>query len=179
MIVQTKNNKTVAFRRLTTNDFEQLNKYLNNLSEATLKRFGPHRFDRQSVIDFYTSSNDHWGFIAQDLDTENIVAYAIVKKGHIQKDALRLQALGLALDTATDCTFAPSVTDDWQGFGVGNQLFAFVLDNIKNAGLKRMILWGGVEADNHKAVNYYVRNGFELTGKFWRNGDNYDMVLNI
>lgn len=40
-----------------------------------------------------------------------------------------------------------------------------------------MLLWGGVQATNERAIRYYTRNGFEPVGRFWHNGkDNLDRV---
>jgi hypothetical protein len=43
----------------------------------------------------------------------------------------------------------------------------------------RIILWGGVQVENKKAVGYYLKNGFSILGQFEYNGANYDMVLDI
>jgi ribosomal protein S18 acetylase RimI-like enzyme len=90
-----------------------------------------------------------------------------------------LQSYGINPDSNTDCTFAPSVADEWQGIGIGNALFQFILTEIKELGIKRIILWGGVQADNDRAKNYYNKNGFKTLGQFEYNGLNYDMILNI
>lgn len=44
-------------------------------------------------------------------------------------------------------------------------------------GTKRIILWGGVQAGNEKAVSYYLKHGFRTVGQFEHNGNNYDMIL--
>ena len=36
-------------------------------------------------------------------------------------------------------------------------MFLFILDDLKANGIKRVILWGGVQADNDKAVNFYLK----------------------
>ena len=93
------------------------------------KRFGPHKFDRQSIIDFY-DFNTNLGYIAHTVDTKEIIAYSIIKIGYLEHDSIRLQSYGLTLDNKTDCTFAPSVTDLWQSCGIGNQLFHFILSDL-------------------------------------------------
>jgi RimJ/RimL family protein N-acetyltransferase len=42
----------------------------------------------------------------------------------------------------------------------------FALDIARRFGKRRMILWGGVLADNHRAIRYYEKNGFRLLGRF-------------
>jgi len=179
MIIQTKNNRQVLLRRLISDDFDKLFDYLQRLSPETKKRFGPHMFDKESIIDFYENSNKHSGYIAQDTETLEIIAYSIIKVGYLESDSFRLRSYGLTPDNKTDCTFAPSVADLWQSLGVGNSLFSFILSDLKANEIKRIILWGGVQCDNYKAVNYYLKNGFSTLGQFEYNGQNYDMILEI
>jgi diamine N-acetyltransferase len=179
MLIETRNNKQVLLRRINETDFDNLYTYLQLLSDVTKNRFGPHKFDRQTITDLFRNNN-HWGFIAVDVSSNKIVAYAIVKLGYLEHDSHRLQSYGLQLNHDTECTFAPSVAEDWQSSGLGNQLFQFVLSALKaKTGVKRMILWGGVQTTNEKAVNYYQRNGFKILGTFHYNVHNYDMVLDV
>jgi len=107
------------------------------------------------------------------------VAFSIIKRGYLEHDGYRLQSYGFVPDAITDCTFAPSVADHWQSLGVGNSLFHFLLADLKASGIKRIILWGGVQSDNQKAVNYYLKNGFIKLGQFEHNGLNDDMILEV
>ena len=179
MLIASKDNRQVYLRKLKSKDFDKLFIYLQHLSEDTKKRFGPHLFDRRSIIDVYSNTYVYSGYIAIDIASEEIIAYAIIKIGYLEHDALRLQSYGVMLSNKTDCVFAPSVADAWQGYGVGNSLFQFILYDLKATDVKRVILWGGVQTDNEKAVNYYQRNGFKIVGQFYYNGGNYDMVLDV
>ena len=178
MNVTTKNNRQVILRKLNPGVYDDLSVYLDNLSRETKKRFGPHPFDRNSVIEFY--GNDlHTGYIAQDIETSAIIAYSIIKIGFLEHDAFRLQSYGLNLDGKTEATFAPSVADNWQSQGIGNALFQYILSDLKRLEIRRIILWGGVQADNLRAVNYYRKHGFQTLGEFHYNGLNLDMALQI
>ncbi len=178
MQIEAKNNRQVFLRRLSTNDLDNLIDYLQNLSVETKKRFGPHNFDKQSVIEFY-DFNANLGYVAQTVDTKEIIAYSIIKIGYLEHDAIRLQSYGMTLDIITDCTFAPSVADLWQSCGIGNNLFRFILSDLTTMKIERIILWGGVQMDNEIAVNFYRKNGFKTIGQFAYNGDNYDMIYDI
>ena len=46
-----------------------------------------------------------------------------------------------------------------------------------DVGFRRTGLWGGVQCNNEKAVNFYLKHGFRILGQFEYNGWNYDMVL--
>ena len=179
MIVQAKNGRQVLLKPVQSNEYDKLTYYLQHLQPETTRRFGPHSFDRETIGGLFENTESYLGYIALDMDSDEVVAYSIVKKGFLEHDSLRLRSYGLTLDAKTDCTFAPSVADAWQSLGVGNSLFQFVLSDLQTLGLKRIILWGGVQCSNTRAVNYYIKNGFTTLGQFEYNGDNYDMVLNV
>ncbi len=177
MIIESKKNVQVNFRRLCLEDLENLFDYLQRLSADTKKKFGPHPFDKQTIIDFYKNTNQHLGYVAEVFLTKEIIAYFIIKIGFLEHDRFRLQSYGLILDNSTDSTFAPSVSDLWQSYGIGNELLNFIKSDLKAKGITRIILWGGVQSENEKALNYYKRNGFKELGEFENNGHNYDMIL--
>ncbi len=179
MIIRAKNNKQVLVRRLNYDDFDKLVIYLSKLSPETVSRFGPHDFDKKAILTMYENCSNHKGYIAQDAETSEIIAYSIIKLGYIEHDSSRLQSYGINPDDTTDCTFAPSVADKWQSQGVGNSLFNFMLLDLKAKRIKRIVLWGGVQSNNTRAVNYYIKNGFRKLGEFQHNGSNYDMVLEL
>ena len=179
MFAETKNNIRLILRQLQSSDFTQLLQYLNNLSTETRSRFGPHAFTMEAIEAVYNSGENFTGYIAIEENSGNMIAYAIVKKGFLQHDRERLQHYGMQLSNETDCTFAPSVADDWQGHGVGQQLFNCILADISARGITRIILWGGVQSSNQKAVQYYQKNGFTVLGTFEYNGQNSDMACTI
>jgi ribosomal protein S18 acetylase RimI-like enzyme len=179
MIIKAKNNRQVLLRKLIPEDIDKLCAYLQHLRPDTTKRYGPHKFDKQSVTELYQDGGNHTAYIALDIETFEIIAYSVIKAGYLEHDGYRLQSYGLIPDNTTDCTFAPSVADQWQSLGVGNSLFHFMLADLKEKGMKRIILWGGVQSDNQKAVYYYLKNGFRKVGQFEHNGPNDDMILEI
>ena len=167
------------YRQLTVTDFENLLQYLQELSPASKKRFGPHTFDLHTLRKMYENADDHIGYIAVEENTEKIIAYAILKKGYMEHDSQRLNSHGIQPDHQTDCTYAPSVADQWQGRGIGTGLFKYILSDIEKMPFRRIILWGGVQADNERAVRYYQYNGFTILGEFPYNGKNFDMIYNL
>ena len=176
--IQTKDTKHFKIRKFLLSDCENLCSYYNRLSDETRNRFGPHPFDKQSIVDIYNNPLN-FGYLAIDNQTDEIVAYAIVRIGFLEHDRNRLESYGLILDPETDATFAPSVADEWQSCGIGNRLFNFIMDDLKSKGIQRIILWGGVQCTNGKAVNYYKKNNFRILGEFEYHGANYDMILDL
>jgi len=119
------------------------------------------------------------GYVGIDAETKEIVAYFIIKTGYLEHDGHRLQSYDIELNAINDCTLAPSVADEWQSCGLGKQLFQFIISELRKKGIKRIILWGGVQMDNEKAIHFYKRNKFKTVGQFSHNGENYDMVLSL
>ena len=179
MIVELKNNKKVLLRQLAPADIDAVAYYLQQLSPASRSRFGPHEYNRDAMVYFYHPANNNTGYLAVDVESGGVVAYAIIKKGCLYDDGLRLQAYGLVLSEAGDCTFAPSVADAWQSCGVGKSMYSFILAQLKTQGFTRVILWAGVQATNSKAISFYNSVGFYRLGQFEHNGLNYDMVSDI
>jgi diamine N-acetyltransferase len=171
------NNHPLSLRRLLPSDIAALAQYGQQMSDATRSRFAPHPFDNETLRAMYADGQMYRGYVAIEPDTVNIVAYAVVKLGYLEHDAPRLQGYGLSLHHATDATFAPSVADAWQGKGIGKCLLQLIKDELKDTAINRLILWGGVQANNEQAVQYYRRQGFVNLGSFEYNGTNYDMVL--
>lgn len=176
MTVYTKQNKPVLLRRYTDDDFEHLLIYLHHLSPNTAKRFQPHSYHKEEVNIFHTNP-EHEAWIAVDPPTNKIIAYTVLKRGYLHHDYPRLQQYGVPIFYEHCYTVAPSVTDEWQSTGVGQLLFDYVLAEIKSRNVKQVILWGGVQIDNIKAVRFYQKNGFRSLGHFQYNGLNEDMIL--
>jgi GNAT superfamily N-acetyltransferase len=176
MITTSVNNQTLLIRRLTASDLDKLCSYLSGLSQETKKRFGPHSFDRDTLAELFGNPMKYSGFIALQEATLSIIAYSVIKKGFLDHDRPRLESYGLKLDASQDATFAPSVADSWQGQGVGSRLFAFMTSCLQAEQIKRIILWGGVQCDNQKAVSYYRKLGFTVLGQFQYYGQNFDMI---
>lgn len=176
MQFSTKDNSAILIRKLEATDWDALVDYLQSLSTDTKKRFGPHLFDKQSIVAFYADTTVT-GYIAVDTIRARIIAYAITKTGYLTHDADRLSSYGLLLNSHTDATYAPSVADAWQGKGIAKQILDMILADLKQQSINRIILWGGVQADNNKAILFYRKNGFITLGAFNYNGLNYDMIL--
>lgn len=173
------NNIEVQLRKVRPEDVHPLAEYLSLLGPVTRIRFGPHGFDPDDLSSVYGPPSLYTGYIALEKQTQRIIAYAVVKKGFLAHDTHRLQSYGLILSEETDATFAPSVADDWQGRGLGVALFNYIKSDLSQQSIRRIILWGGVQASNAHAVGYYQKLGFTTLGAFEYQGSNFDMMLTI
>lgn len=178
MLAQTKQNKQVQIRLLNNSDFDRLMHYLHSLHAATVQRFQPHSFEPQEVLSFYQQQGTE-ACVAIDTATDEMVGYAVLKKGLLPHDVPRLQQYGYPLQYDAAYTFAPSVKDDWQSTGVGQLMMNMVLTEMRNRQVRQLVLWGGVQVSNERAVHFYRKNGFRLLGCFEYNGMNEDMLLEL
>jgi diamine N-acetyltransferase len=178
MQVQVKNGQQIILQTFTLQDITLLHQYLQQLSSTSKNRFGPHPFDVQTLYEFYNNPM-HKGFVAKAVSTNTIIGYAIIKIGVVQHDKNRLEKYGLEINDYSDCSYAPSVADNWQDMGVGKKIFSFACYYLQQQKINRIFLWGGVQQSNTLAINYYQKNGFSTLGIFAYNGYNIDMMACI
>jgi diamine N-acetyltransferase len=175
-----KNNARINIRLLQKEDEELLFNYFNQLSTESKSRFAPHLFDRETVMYLVKSTNDISRYIALD-EQQEIIAYMLIKNGMNEGEKYRLTQNNIPFDEALFCTFAPSVANAWQSSGLGSAMFGILENDIRNnTPYKFIILWGGVQASNEKAIRFYKKQGFQQVGSFWYDGmDNFDMIKNL
>lgn len=174
-----RNGSNITMRLLKQQDAESLYNYLNTLSAESRSRFGPHAFDKETVNNICNNLNDDTQrFVA--LTGETIVSYMLFKKGMITEDAKRYTQYHMFFDEQTTVTYAPSVADEFQNTGLGSKMFQLILETLTQQHYQKIILWGGVQATNARAVHFYLKHGFTSIANFWYdNKDNIDMVLSV
>ncbi len=165
-----------SIAKIEDKDIDQLERYLLKLSQTTRGYFGPHAFNNEALRAFFLDKSNQ-GFIA--IENGKIIAYAIVKKGILDHERQRLAAYGLLLNTEKDATFAPSVADDWQGKGIGRQMFTYIVEVLSATPINRIVLWGGVQTANERAIKFYQNLGFQTLGHFEYHGWNADMIFHL
>jgi len=177
-----KNGKIVFFKQLEADDNTKLYNYLSALSEDTKKRFGPHNFDLNTVNSICENikTDNIKRFVALDDRQEKIIAYSLIKIGLIEEDIQRYNTYNINLNPTMDVTYAPSVADEYQSCGLGSALFNYIINEVAPLKKRFMVLWGGVQATNTRAVNYYIKHGFIKVAEFSNHhGLNFDMYKNL
>ena len=170
----------VYFRPLLADQTAELGAYFTGLSQATRGVYGPHPFDQETADGFCSALDSAHTLRMLAWIEEKIVAYFVVELGVRAGDRRRYDALGLALQDETDCTLAPSVADAYQSQGLGSLMMQHLLGLLPRLGRQRMLLWGGVRADNPRAVHFYTKFGFRRVGDFEAGGtNNYDMIADL
>ena len=170
----------LSARVLLSSDGEGLGRYFAGLSQAIRGVYGPHPLTYEEGLKLCGAIDyvDTLRFVA--LAGAQIVAYFILVLYSLDSDGERYAGYGASLDAATDCTLAPSVADAWLERGLGSALFPHVSRVARRLGFARMVLMGGVRADNPRAVHFYEKSGFRRVGDFWAgNTNNHDMVLDL
>ena len=173
-----RNGRYVEVRSLVKDDSEKLFDYFDkHFSKESKSRFGPHPFDKETINVICQQPNgETTRYIAVD-EEKNIVAYMLIKQGMISWDKERYATRDQSYDDNISVTFAPSVADAWQSSGLGSVMNDIIEDDLKKRNIKNIILWGGVQATNEKAVNFYKKLGYQFIASFWHDEkDNYDMV---
>jgi diamine N-acetyltransferase len=175
MLIQI-NTQFIQIRLLKFDDSELLYKYCNGLSDLTKSRFSPHGFNEETIkkICRNISKDNSFRFVAITTDTEQIIGYFIAKNGVSENDKIRFLQNKIHLKAEECCSIAPSVADDYQGSGLGKALFKFMIDYLKEQQKHHLVLLGGVQKENEKAIRFYQKMGFNEVGEFDRNG-----VLNL
>ena len=163
--------ETIVFRPLAPDDDGALADFLQNLSPQT-RRFSTYAsYDLAAAQEMCEAINRYDKLRMVATSGQRIVALFEFSFGLVNDDIKRYQSYGIALDERSDCRFGPCLADNYQDRGLGSQLLPAMLDIAHRFGKQRMILWGGVLADNARAIRYYEKNGFRLLGKFHNDMD--------
>jgi diamine N-acetyltransferase len=171
---------TYALRLLQHADFDTLLRYYNSLSPNTKSSFAPHPFDTNTLLKMFVDQSGLFAaYVALHEPDKEIIAYTVLRRGIPEHDIARYTSYGLQSDEHNDCLLAPSVADAWQGKGLGSLMLEKTLDELRQTSIRRIFLWGGVQAANTKALNFYLKHRFITLGMFEHHGQNLDMMLVI
>lgn len=172
---------TLLARLHLESDAHALGRYFAGLSEATRRVYGPHPFTVEQAREFCREIDySHTLRFVAETSTHELVAYFVLRLGALDSDAKRYATYGHPLAPAAACTLAPSVADAYQEKGLGSALLPVLIDAARRLGRQRMVLWGGVRADNPRAVHFYRKFSFVEYGQFEAGGtNNFDMVLDL
>ena len=173
----------VQLRTLVAADGARLGDYFENLSVATRARFGPHPLDRATADHLCATLDPSQTirFVATLAPDNLIIAYCILMLHVTAHEQARFAQYGLELASTFDCTVAPSVADAYQNQGLGVPLMKHVIECARQLGRRSVVLLGGVQITNERAVHVYQGLGFRTMGTFEYPGGcwNADMRLEL
>lgn len=157
-----------VLRPLLPGDVDGLAEFLAVLSPAT-RRFSTFvSYDRAMAAELCDSINryDKLRFVVELPATKLLVGLIEFSFDLPMGDLQRYAAYGVPLDASGDCRFGPTFADVYQNQGLGSRVFPHVVDIARRFGKIRIILWGGVLADNGRALRFYAKQGFQPVGTF-------------
>lgn len=166
-------------RPIKEGDVPHLIKYFGGLSASTKSYYGPHTFDEPTLSAICDENHEgHRAFVT--MHAGQVVGYAVVKKGYTKGEQYRFPKYDIDMDTEHYYLFAPSIADAYQSKGVGSTMLVFIERHLRKIGGTHLILWGGVQMRNARAIRYYEKNGFVKLGQFHHEGlDNWDMAKTL
>ncbi|MGW0708713.1 N-acetyltransferase family protein [Streptomyces sp. NPDC002643] len=169
-------------RPLTHTDTARLATFLEGLSAESRRLSTFDGYDLAAAQDLCDAiaRYDKLRLVLDEVPSGRIVGLLELSLDLHPSDITRYRTAGIHL-SATDCRFGPTLADDHQGRGVGTKVFPLVADVARRFGKKRIILWGGVLADNPRAIRYYEKQGFRTVGPFTGTDgtQSLDMILDL
>jgi diamine N-acetyltransferase len=175
---------TAMFRPLETGDVGRLEEYLSSLSSETRRFWNLESYDRSAAAELCDAIGryDKLRFVAQETAAPFLLLASFeFSFGIPQGDMERFRSYSITLSETIDCRFAPCVRDALQGSGLANALMPLTIDIARRFGRSRIILWGGVDSENRRAIRFYEKHGFTALGRFWSSGgrESIDMILHL
>ncbi|MFC4907743.1 GNAT family N-acetyltransferase [Actinomadura gamaensis] len=166
--VHLRDGANLVLRPLTHADAESLAGFLGGLSSRS------RRFSTFDGYDLATARQlceaiaryDKLRLVLQKPSSGVIVGLFELSLAITPEDMARYRAAGVHLTEATDCRFGPTLADAYQNRGAATRAFPFVAEVVRLLGRSRLILWGGVLADNTRAIGFYEKVGFRHVGSF-------------
>jgi RimJ/RimL family protein N-acetyltransferase len=180
--LQTTLGEKITLRPLLHSDIEKLTSFLENLSSETRRLSTFDSYDKVTATVLCNAINkyDKLRFILENQRKEiiGLIEFTLDIPENVVEQYRRY---GTDLDIDNTCRFGPTLADDYKSKGVGSLIFPFVIKITKLLGEKYIILYGGVFADNIRAIKYYEKHGFRVVGRYIDENkrESVDMILNI
>ena len=173
-----------TLRLLSADDAELLGAYFERLSPRTRDFYGPHPFDQETADRLCRETRTDTEVVrfvvtVTDADGARIIAYFIVGFRMQESDMKRYAARGTPLDDRTDANLAPSVSDGYQATGVGSAVMGHLVPWLRGLGRRRLVLLGGVQQRNERAIAFYRKWGFRIVGDFETRAACHDMIATL
>jgi RimJ/RimL family protein N-acetyltransferase len=179
---QTREAETILFRPLLHSDIDGLTTFLENLSTETRRLSTFDSYDKVTASELCNSIGkyDKLRFVLESEENQivGLIEFTLDMPESVFEAYSNYE---IKLDINSTCRFGPTLSDKYQSRGIGSLIFPFIIKVSKFLNKKDIILYGGVLADNLRAIRYYEKHGFKIAGKF--NNDegveNIDMVLKL
>jgi GNAT superfamily N-acetyltransferase len=163
-----------VLRRLAACDAPALFEFFESLGPASKRRFQPHPLTSEAARDLCVSSPSstlRWVVAEHGV----IVAYFILDAQVSPHEVGRYRDHGIELEAGKDFMFAPAVTDRLQNEGMASEAMPHLLALARAAGARSLVLMGGTQATNPRAIAFYEKFSFKRCGGYQTEVFNHDM----
>ncbi len=176
-----KNGEKVVFRPLVRGDLLAFGQFLDNLSDETKSKFGPHPINSDEAKNICTNINESEMLrMVMTNSEEEIIGYIILSFLFRDSQLLRYENYKVSIVKGRDICIAPVIADNYQNKGVGSVMLARSIEIAKSLGVKQIILWQGTQLSNVRAIHFYEKFGLKKNGEFEKYGNkNVDMTLTL
>lgn len=161
---------------LAANDATPLGDYFLALSAESKRRFQPHPLTRASAAELCAVHNPAVRRLVLRTGGR-IVGYFILDPTVGADELTRYAALGITLESGRDWLFAPSVADSHQNHGLASKSMPHLIAVARQAGARSLVLMGGTQGTNARAIAFYEKSGFRRCGGYQTDQWNHDMRL--
>ncbi len=169
-------------RPLRPRDGEGFSRFLSELSSDTRRFFAPHGLEWQDGQQLIAELDPHQVLrlvlLDKSSEQEQVLGYLILQMGLAPHEVERFSRYGIEYDPVLCVSLAPVVAEGWQSQGLGAPLLKQGLHLCRELGRQAVVLMGGVQDANRRAVNFYLHHGFHRLDSFeWPHGIlNDDMI---
>jgi diamine N-acetyltransferase len=168
---------SICLRGLQNHDAAALANYFAALSTESRQRFGPHPLTNAAAEAICTGIGSSKTTRLVLETNSQIIGYFILEPQMSEHEAERYRAFAIALESGLDYLFAPSVSDHYQNQGLASLAMPHVVAQAKALGARSLVLMGGTQASNGRAIAFYEKFGFERFGGYQTEVFNHDMRL--
>ena len=166
----------IILRSLRRADREALAAYFEGLGGETRRRFQPHPLTREIAAALCDEVEP--SALRLVIETEgDLIGYFILERGLPVYEIPRYREFGIDLAPGSDLLFAPSVADAWQNRGIASLAMPHLIAFARQLGARSLVLMGGTQATNHRAIAFYEKFGFKRFGGYQTDVFNHDMRL--
>jgi len=172
----------LQLRPLRGSDASNFADFLRNLGPETRARFGPHPLDESTAHALCAAQPEAQIQRLVLCEKQAIVGYFILDFTPTEAEQQRYQQAGIGLNFQLEPRFAPCIADHYQNQGLASLAMAELISYCQQQGLKSLVLMGGTQASNLRAIHFYKKAGFAEIGRFYtayNQQDNLDMRLSL
>lgn len=166
----------LLLRLLQPADAGKLGDYFDTLSARSKSRFQPHPLTRKQAAAVCASDGVETVRLVIE-HSRAIIGYFILEPRVSVHEVARYREHGIMLQPGLDFMFAPSMGDAFQNRGIASSAMPHVIDLARGRGARSLVLMGGTQATNARAIAFYEKFGFRRFGGYQTEVFNHDMRL--